>query len=175
MHFFFLSLYKTNPELKEKLKRAYNTPFVIKYQLAPEEDLNILVSVKSDEDVQYMLEEYVRQTNSHRFSHFKLYLIPITAASPPLHHLQFSKTQKEKRHSNLNNESRRHNNGCNSNAIANNGSTSFSFARSPLMNKGHSSSNLYAMDYERHQRAPQFQDRCKKHHLFFRINENHAR
>lgn len=47
-------------ELMEKLSVLFDGDVVLKYQLIPE-DLDALVSVKSDEDLRHMLEEYDRQ------------------------------------------------------------------------------------------------------------------
>lgn len=159
----------------EKIKREYNTQFVIKYQLLPEEDLDILVSVKSDEDVRYMIEEYVRQIDSGRFSHFHLYLISTTNVTAPsrLHHLKPLKIHTERRYNDMNNGSWRYINGYKSSptsiAIANEGGPSnFNFVRSSSMQKAHSSPNLRDTKCDR--RSWQFQGVCNKHRQFLRID-----
>lgn len=50
----------TLSELMEKLSSLFDSDVVLKYQLIPE-DLDALVSVKSNEDLRHMLEEYDRQ------------------------------------------------------------------------------------------------------------------
>ncbi|XP_002263275.2 uncharacterized protein LOC100257434 [Vitis vinifera] len=47
-------------ELKQKVTSLFDGDLVLKYQLSPE-DLDALVSVKSDEDLRHMLDEYDRQ------------------------------------------------------------------------------------------------------------------
>ena len=47
-------------ELKQKVTSLFDGDLVLKYQLSPE-DLDALVSVKSDEDLRHMLDEYERQ------------------------------------------------------------------------------------------------------------------
>ncbi|XP_073307547.1 uncharacterized protein [Primulina huaijiensis] len=48
----------------------------IKYQL-PNEDLDALITVTSDEDVENMMEEYNRLTHSHKLARLRLFLFPI--------------------------------------------------------------------------------------------------
>lgn len=52
----------TFSELKERLSDLIDGDMVLKYQLIPE-DLDTLISVKSDEDLKHMLHEYNRQEN----------------------------------------------------------------------------------------------------------------
>lgn len=71
----------TFKELKEKISGMFsNTELVIKYQLFPE-DLDALVSVRSDEDLHHMLEEYDRHESlprspSSAASRFRIFLFP---------------------------------------------------------------------------------------------------
>lgn len=51
-----------SPELMKKLTYLLEGELILKYQLIPEE-LDALVSVKSDEDLRHMLEEYDRHAN----------------------------------------------------------------------------------------------------------------
>lgn len=105
--------------MEEKLKKAYNIPFVVKYQIAPEEDSDILISVKSDEDVQYMFEEYSRQIDSCRFPHFHLYLIP-----------NLKNYRQQIRYNKFNDESRRrHIHGYKSNAVTTKIKLGFNFIK----------------------------------------------
>lgn len=55
-------LFFSQTELKERLLDQFDGDMVLKYQLIPE-DLDTLVSVKTDEDLKHMLHEYNRQEN----------------------------------------------------------------------------------------------------------------
>ncbi|XP_057481081.1 protein PAL OF QUIRKY-like [Actinidia eriantha] len=57
-----------------------NRPFLLKYQL-PDEDLDALVSVATDEDLQNMIDEQDRIVNSPRPSRIRLFLFPSKAES----------------------------------------------------------------------------------------------
>lgn len=74
-------------ELTEKITDMLSHPgFVIKYQVFPE-DLDALVSVRSDEDLQHMVEEYDRHDSLPRSpsssSRFHIFLFPSPGATPP--------------------------------------------------------------------------------------------
>ncbi|KAJ6813689.1 uncharacterized protein M6B38_367975 [Iris pallida] len=67
-------------ELMEKISGMFNnTDIVMKYQVMPE-DLDVLVSVRSDEDLHHMLEEYDRHESLPRSpsssSRFRVFLFP---------------------------------------------------------------------------------------------------
>ncbi|KAF3450379.1 hypothetical protein FNV43_RR06459 [Rhamnella rubrinervis] len=53
---------KTGSKLKQRLTSLYDGDIVLKYQLISE-DLDALVSVRNDEDLKHMLDEYDRQEN----------------------------------------------------------------------------------------------------------------
>lgn len=57
-----------------------NRPFLLKYQL-PDEDLDALVSVATDEDLQNMIDEQDRIVDSPRPSRIRLFLFPSKAES----------------------------------------------------------------------------------------------
>ncbi|XP_052196296.1 uncharacterized protein LOC127803809 [Diospyros lotus] len=63
--------------LTAHLSRALynNRPFLLKYQL-PNEDLDSLISITTDEDLQNMLEEHDRLTSSPKPARIRLFLFP---------------------------------------------------------------------------------------------------
>ncbi|KAK6945497.1 PB1 domain [Dillenia turbinata] len=66
-------------ELKKKLGDMVDGDMILKYQILPE-DLDALVSVKSDEDLRHMLDEYERQ-ESKGTPKLRAFLFP---ANPPI-------------------------------------------------------------------------------------------
>ncbi|KZV55200.1 hypothetical protein F511_12787 [Dorcoceras hygrometricum] len=67
--------------LLSKLSKVSGTiNMSIKYQL-PNEDLDALITVTSDEDVENMMEEYNRLSHSHKLARLRLFLFPIDVAS----------------------------------------------------------------------------------------------
>ncbi|XP_020690016.1 uncharacterized protein LOC110105010 [Dendrobium catenatum] len=68
-------------ELKEKIAGMFNADLVVKYQLMAE-DLDTLVSVKTDEDLYHMIDEYDRPRSPTVASSplFRLFLFPSPAA-----------------------------------------------------------------------------------------------
>ncbi|XP_055813819.1 uncharacterized protein LOC129883231 [Solanum dulcamara] len=67
-------------ELVKKTTAICNQPHTIKYQL-PEEDLDALVSVSSDEDLQHMIEEYHDLGKSSQ--RLRLFLVPCADSEGP--------------------------------------------------------------------------------------------
>ncbi|PRQ19745.1 putative PB1 domain-containing protein [Rosa chinensis] len=65
----------TFSELMNKLSAVVDGDMVLKYQLIPE-DLDALVSVRSDEDVKHMLDEYDRQENQGMSPRLRTFLFP---------------------------------------------------------------------------------------------------
>ncbi|WCJ18613.1 Octicosapeptide/Phox/Bem1p family protein [Euphorbia peplus] len=63
-------------ELMKKLTSEVEGDMVLKYQLTPE-DLDVLVSVRNDEDLKHMLEEYDRHETGGT-TKFRAYLFPAT-------------------------------------------------------------------------------------------------
>ncbi|CAL1385622.1 unnamed protein product [Linum trigynum] len=61
-------------DLMKKLKAEFESDVVLKYQVVPE-DLDILVSVRNDEDLKHMLEEYYRH-ESEGITKFRAFLFP---------------------------------------------------------------------------------------------------
>ncbi|CAI0375136.1 unnamed protein product [Linum tenue] len=61
-------------DLMKKLKAEFESDVVLKYQVVPE-DLDILVSVRTDEDLKHMLEEYYRH-ESEGITKFRAFLFP---------------------------------------------------------------------------------------------------
>ncbi|XP_065872826.1 uncharacterized protein [Euphorbia lathyris] len=64
------------PELMKKLTSEVEGDMVLKYQLTPE-DLDVLVSVRNDEDLKHMLEEYDRHETGGT-AKFRAFLFPST-------------------------------------------------------------------------------------------------
>ncbi|XP_026454824.1 uncharacterized protein LOC113356039 [Papaver somniferum] len=68
-------------ELMKKLNNLANGEMVLKYQVIPE-DLDILVSVKCDEDLRHMLNEYdrwdVKSSESRGTPRLRAFLFPVT-------------------------------------------------------------------------------------------------
>jgi len=60
-------------ELLQKLTDAYDQALILKYQL-PDEDLDALVSVSSDEDIENMMEEYARLESGEGSSRLRVFL-----------------------------------------------------------------------------------------------------
>ncbi|XP_024537992.1 recQ-mediated genome instability protein 1 [Selaginella moellendorffii] len=58
--------------------------FILKYQL-PNEDLDALVSVISEEDLENMMEEYDRMESKDSSSRLRLFLFPVSVKQPPSH------------------------------------------------------------------------------------------
>ncbi|KAG0497347.1 hypothetical protein HPP92_001838 [Vanilla planifolia] len=74
----------TFAELKEKTAGMFNADVVVKYQLIAD-DLDALVTVKTDDDLYHMLDEYDRRPRSPTVAsspRFRLFLFPASAASP---------------------------------------------------------------------------------------------
>ncbi|PKA65044.1 hypothetical protein AXF42_Ash019056 [Apostasia shenzhenica] len=75
----------TFSELKEKLSGTFSAELVVKYQLMSE-DLDALVSVRTDDDLYHMIDEYDRLERGARFPtsafapRFRLFLFPVAAA-----------------------------------------------------------------------------------------------
>ncbi|KAF7132634.1 hypothetical protein RHSIM_Rhsim09G0103400 [Rhododendron simsii] len=74
--------YSSLPDLSRRLSKTLlnNQPFTLKYQL-PNEDLDSLISVTTDEDLDNMIEEYDRLSNSSvssgaKSSRLRLFLFP---------------------------------------------------------------------------------------------------
>ncbi|CAN0880613.1 hypothetical protein LINGRAHAP2_LOCUS13748 [Linum grandiflorum] len=61
-------------DLMKKLKAEFESDVVLKYQVVPD-DLDILVSVRTDEDLKHMLEEYDRH-ESQGITKFRAFLFP---------------------------------------------------------------------------------------------------
>ncbi|KAL1200804.1 Protein PAL OF QUIRKY [Cardamine amara subsp. amara] len=74
-------------ELMKKLTAITENDNVLKYQIIPE-DLDALVSVKSDEDVKYMIEEY----NRHETPKLRTFLFP---ANPMVLENQFGSIESQ--------------------------------------------------------------------------------
>ncbi|XP_050378416.1 uncharacterized protein LOC126795666 [Argentina anserina] len=65
----------TFSELMKKVNAIVEGDMVLKYQLVPE-DLDALVSVRSDEDVKHMFDEYNRQENQGMTPRLRTFLFP---------------------------------------------------------------------------------------------------
>lgn len=78
----------TFTDLKEKIAAMFRSDVVVKYQLL-HEDLDALVSVRNDEDISYMIDEYDRFARRPRSPTaasaplFRLFLFPSPAATYP--------------------------------------------------------------------------------------------
>ncbi|KAM3683501.1 hypothetical protein ACJW31_12G152500 [Castanea mollissima] len=73
-----ISIWKriTREELMKKTLGIWNQPHTIKYQL-PDEDLDALISVSSDEDLQNMIEEYCGLERHGGSQRLRIFLIPL--------------------------------------------------------------------------------------------------
>ncbi|KAL3699323.1 hypothetical protein R1sor_017345 [Riccia sorocarpa] len=72
----------TYNELKNKMREVYNQSLAFKYQL-PDEDLDALVSVSSEEDLEIMMEEYDKLTMADGNSRLRVFLFTSEAESTP--------------------------------------------------------------------------------------------
>eukprot|EP01018_Ginkgo_biloba_P031560 Gb_39555 [translate_table: standard] len=80
-------------ELMQKMMDIYGQALILKYQL-PDEDLDALVSVSSDEDLEHMIEEYDRLESSEGSSRLRVFLF--TAVDQDLGHFD---AMADRRHS----------------------------------------------------------------------------
>ncbi|KAL2609398.1 hypothetical protein R1flu_027971 [Riccia fluitans] len=72
----------TYSELMNKMREVYHQSLAFKYQL-PDEDLDALVSVSSDEDLEIMMEEYDRLTLADGSSRLRVFLFSAESESTP--------------------------------------------------------------------------------------------